>query len=107
MTSTPFNSMGLNADEISLRIQEWLTVHISELLSLPVDQILLDIPFDRYGLDSAAAVGMIGDLGDWLGLTLDPTLPYDYPTAVQLADHLAQVVDAEGAKRARTEKVDA
>ncbi|WP_197387730.1 acyl carrier protein [Ralstonia pseudosolanacearum] len=102
MNATPFEAAGDDAAGISLRIQDWLAAHISDLLSLPVDQIPLDTPFDRYGLDSAAAVGMIGDLGEWLGRTLDPTLPYDYPTALQLADHLAEVISASEDQRAAT-----
>jgi acyl carrier protein len=104
MNATPFNAAGHDTAGISLRIQDWLAAHIGELLSLPVDQIPLDTPFDRYGLDSAAAVGMIGDLGEWLGRTLDPTLPYDYPTVLQLADHLAEVVSADEKQRAATQE---
>lgn len=100
MNAIPFEAVGDDAASISLRIQDWLAAHISDLLSLPVDQVPLDTPFDRYGLDSAAAVGMIGDLGEWLGRTLDPTLPYDYPTALQLADHLAEVISASEGQRA-------
>ncbi|ABE47183.1 acyl carrier protein [Polaromonas sp. JS666] len=92
MNTNAFDPKGLSSEEISLEIQDWLVRHIGDLLSLPVDKVPVDAPFDRYGLDSAAAVGMIGDLGDWLGKTLEPTLPYDYPTAQQLADHLAAVI---------------
>jgi acyl carrier protein len=104
VNATPFNAADHDATGISLRIQDWLAAHISELLSLPVDQVPLDTPFDRYGLDSAAAVGMIGDLGEWLGRTLDPTLPYDYPTALQLADHLAEVISTSEKRLATTEE---
>ena len=50
----------------------------------------MTIPFDRYGLDSSAAIGMIGDLENWIGIELDPTLPYDYPSIETLAQHLAE-----------------
>jgi acyl carrier protein len=35
------------------------------------------------------AIGLTGDLEDWLGTRLDPTLLYDYPTVAALAKHLA------------------
>jgi acyl carrier protein len=92
MNTTQFNPCGASLETVSTSIQDWLAQYIGDLLSLPSDQVPVDTPFDRYGLDSAAAVGMIGDLGDWLGRTLDPSLPYDYPTALQLADHLASVI---------------
>jgi acyl carrier protein len=97
MNTAPFSGHGASPEDISLAIQDWLASHISDLLSLPVEEVPADVPFDRYGLDSAAAVGMIGDLGDWLGRTLDPSLPYDYPTAEKLADHLAATMTAEPA----------
>ena len=46
-------------------------------------------PFDRYGLSSMTAVLMTGEMEDWLGRTLDPTLPYDYPTIETLSQFLA------------------
>ena len=49
----------------------------------------MTIPFDRYGLDSSAAVGMTGDLEDWLGKEVEPILLYDYPTIETLARHLS------------------
>jgi len=30
-------------------------------------------------------------LEDWLGLTIDPTVVYDYPTIEALAKHLAEL----------------
>jgi acyl carrier protein len=33
---------------------------------------------------------MSGDLEDWVGRKIDPTLLYDYPTIETLAQHLAE-----------------
>lgn len=71
----------------AVEIQSWLVRYLAELLE--IDEVNVKIPFDRYGLDSTAAVGMISDLGNWLGLKLEPTLPYDFPTIEALAQHLA------------------
>jgi acyl carrier protein len=40
-------------------------------------------------LDSAAAVGMTGELADWLDHEMDPTLLYDYPTIESLVQYLS------------------
>lgn len=69
-------------------IQAWLISHMAELLEIASDEIDIAIPFDRYGLDSSAVVGMVGELEDWLETELDPTLLYDYPTIESLAKHL-------------------
>ncbi len=70
-------------------IQAWLVSYLAELLEIEPDEIDVTIPFDRYGLDSSAAVGLTGDLEDWLGSEIDPTLMYDYPTIQALANHVA------------------
>ena len=69
-------------------IQAWLIDYLSELLEVKPDAIDVKVTFDRYGLDSSAAVGMTGALEDWLGYELDPTLIYDYPTIEALASNL-------------------
>lgn len=55
----------------------------------------MTLPFDRYGLDSSVAVGLTGDLEDWLETKLDPTLLYDYPTIEGLSQHLADEFKAK------------
>ncbi len=71
-------------------IQEWIVSYLAQLLEIQPDEIDTEIPFDQYGLDSSAAVGMTGDLEDWMGTKIDPTLLYDYPTIQALAQHLAK-----------------
>ncbi|WP_339381836.1 acyl carrier protein [Dendronalium phyllosphericum] len=69
-------------------IQTWIVSYIAELLEVDAEEIDVTIPFDRYGLDSSAAVGLTGDLEDWLGREINPTLLYDYPTVEALVQHL-------------------
>jgi acyl carrier protein len=70
-------------------IRQWMVNYVAELLDIHQAEVKTDIPFDRYGLDSLAAVGMTGDLEEWLGEKLDPTLLYDYPTIDAFSSHLA------------------
>lgn len=74
-------------------IQQWLIHYLANLLEMPQENVETNIPFDSYGLDSAAAVGMTGELEAWLGQDVDPTLPYIYTTIEALAQHLAAGVD--------------
>ncbi len=78
----------------AVEIQAWIVSYLAELLEMDPDEVNATIPFDRYGLDSSAAVGMTGDLEDWLGRKLDPTLLYDYPTVEGLARHLGSDLKA-------------
>ena len=71
-------------------IQAWIASYLAQLLEIDQDEVDVTIPFDQYGLDSSAAVGMTGDLEDWVERKIDPTLLYDYPTIEALAQHLAE-----------------
>jgi acyl carrier protein len=73
-------------------IQTWLVSYLAELLGIDLDEIDITIPFNRYGLDSATAIALTGDLGDWLGAELDPTLLYDYPTIQALVQYLVEAL---------------
>ncbi|NER47858.1 MAG: alpha/beta fold hydrolase [Symploca sp. SIO1A3] len=71
-------------------IQTWLIKQIAEQLGLEPQEIDIREPFARYGLDSVAAVRLSGELEEWLGRKLAPTLAYDYPTIEALARHLSK-----------------
>jgi acyl carrier protein len=74
----------------TVEIQEWIVAYLAQLLAIEPDEVNVTSSFDQYGLDSSAAIGMTGDLEDWVGRTIDPTLLYDYPTVETLAQHLAE-----------------
>lgn len=83
--------MEVQANKFSKQeIQDWLASYLAKLLEMEPSKVDVTIPFNRYGLDSSAAVGMTGDLEEWLGYELDPTLIYDYPTIEALVDHISQ-----------------
>ncbi|BAZ49187.1 hypothetical protein NIES4103_17980 [Nostoc sp. NIES-4103] len=81
---------GQGTQVTAAKIKEWLVQYLSELLEISSEKIDAKNTFERYGLDSSAAMVLTGDLGDWLGKELDPTLVYDYPTIAALAEHLAE-----------------
>jgi acyl carrier protein len=89
-TKADANSTLLKEPPTAAEIQAWIASYLADLLEIEPDEVEVTIPFDQYGLDSAAAVGMTGDMEDWLGCKLDPTLLYDYPTVEALARHLAE-----------------
>ncbi|GAA6619604.1 acyl carrier protein [Scytonema sp. NUACC26] len=70
------------------KIQTWLVSRLAEQLEIDSNKIDVAIPFERYGVDSLIAISLTGDLEQWLGCELDPTLLYDYPTVKALAQHL-------------------
>ena len=72
-------------------IREWIVDRVARELSVKAAEIDVDAPLSRYGLDSVAAVHLVSDLEEWLKVDLDPTLPYEFPTASALARHLTTV----------------
>ena len=88
--SNQFDPLGglLKKPLTTLEVQDWIVFHLAELLEVDPDEIDVTIPFDRYGLDSSEAIGMTGELEDWLGQELHPTLLYDYPTIEKLAKYV-------------------
>lgn len=71
-------------------IKFWLVSYLANLLEIKADEVDTTIPFDRYGLDSVVAVGLTGDLEDWMGCAIDPTILYDYPTIDSLVNYLSE-----------------
>ena len=79
-----------SADPSAAAIEAWLVEQLATCLNTEAEDIDPEVPFDSYGLDSAAAVGLTGDLEDWLQRRVSPTLLYDYPTVAALAEHLGK-----------------
>jgi len=71
-----------------------LISYVAELLEIEADELDLNSSFQSYGLSSAEGVGMIGDLQDWLGESLNPVLIYEYPSIATLSAQLAKKVPA-------------
>ena len=74
-------------------IEDWLVSYLSETLEIEQDEIDPNVSFNEYGLDSSSAIVLTGDLQEWLGQDLDPTLLFDYPTIEALADYLAEMTE--------------
>lgn len=70
-------------------IENWLVTHLALYLKVPSNEIDIKEAFATCGLDSSVAITMTGDLGQWLGYELEPTLFWEYPNIQALAEHLA------------------
>ncbi|MFT7521651.1 MAG: acyl-CoA synthetase (AMP-forming)/AMP-acid ligase II/acyl carrier protein, partial [Kiritimatiellia bacterium] len=69
--------------------ERWLTAWISE--NRPSQGVDPDATFVELGLDSAELLLLGGEIEQWLGGTVRPTLPYELPTPRLLASHLASL----------------
>jgi acyl transferase domain-containing protein/thioesterase domain-containing protein/aryl carrier-like protein len=71
-------------------IREWLISHLAAELGVPAADIDPLSSFDGLGVSSREAVTLSGDMEDWLGRKLSPTLLWEYPTIDALAGYLAE-----------------
>ncbi len=76
---------GASAEEIL----NWLIRWVAKEVKVDPAQIDVDEPFVNFGLTSRQAVLLSGDLEDWLGVELEPSLVWDFPTINTLSAHLA------------------
>lgn len=74
----------------SSEIIDFLKLELSKFLSTPPEKIDIETPFEKYGLDSAKAVLMVGKLEDLLDVELPSTLLWDYNNIKSLSEHLGQ-----------------
>ena len=71
-------------------IDLWLIDYLADLLEVPADAIDPTAHFQELGLDSSLAISLTGDLEEWLGRRVNPTLLYTYTTIESLSNGLAE-----------------
>jgi acyl carrier protein len=69
-------------------IQTWLQSYISKLLDTGTEEVGVHMELDRFGLNSAGVVSMIGELEEWLKVELSPSLLFEHTTIDAVAAHL-------------------
>lgn len=71
-------------------IQDWLIIRIAELLHKDAAAIDTRELFSNYGLSSIDAVTLSGELEEFTGLRLSPTITFDYPNIITLSNYLSE-----------------
>ncbi|MDO5033143.1 type I polyketide synthase [Corynebacterium sp.] len=69
-------------------LRGWLRNWVAETTGLSPEEITDAKPLENFGLSSRDAVVLSGELENLLGIKLEPTVAYEYPTIAQLADRL-------------------
>ena len=71
-------------------IQAWLVNYFVEILEIPAEEIDREVNFEDYGLDSEVAITLTGDLEEWLGKKINPTLVYNYTNIESISKYLGK-----------------
>ncbi len=86
--------------DVSAReIRDWLATRVAETVSAEPAEIDPSVPFDAHGINSTDALSISGELEEWLGITLSPTVLYEHATIDALAAHLTGAPADEGSPR--------
>jgi acyl carrier protein len=83
-------------------IQEWLISHLATSFELDPHSIDVQQDFMEYGLNSIEMVNISGELEEYLGCRLDPTLILNHPNIQVLSDFLAEFTAALPGDRPKT-----
>jgi acyl-CoA synthetase (AMP-forming)/AMP-acid ligase II/acyl carrier protein len=77
-------------------MEAWLVAEVARHVSMDGSQIDVRAPFAQYGLSSLMAVSITNDLGVWLGVELEATVFWDYPTIEALVGYLTTSAASSG-----------
>jgi acyl-CoA synthetase (AMP-forming)/AMP-acid ligase II/acyl carrier protein len=93
---TNVGTSGAEALETAQGLESWLLTKLAAVVGAPVSELDPAAPFAQYGLDSASAVALSGEIATELKMDLEATLFWDHPTLSDLAAHLATLRAAGG-----------
>jgi polyketide synthase 12 len=98
---------GLPADEQHGVLLDLVRAHMATVLGLPSPQsIAPELAFSDHGFDSLTAVELRNRLKAATGLTLSPTLIFDYPNPSAIAEHFRTQLVGESEQEPAASQVD-
>ncbi|MCY1045881.1 amino acid adenylation domain-containing protein [Corallococcus sp. bb12-1] len=84
-----------SADRSREELVAWLRAYVARSTDLAEETIDVDRAFVDYGLTSKDAVFLSGELGEWLGRDVSPTLVWQHPTITAVSVHLGRAPEPE------------
>ncbi|WP_280340462.1 polyketide synthase Pks13 [Nocardia neocaledoniensis] len=86
-TPTPTPETSTPEGDLSVaELREWLRRWVADATGQSIDAITVDRPMEEFGLASRDALALGGDIEDYTGVTLAPTVIYQHPTIGSLAE---------------------
>ncbi|MFE3542193.1 polyketide synthase Pks13 [Nocardia sp. NPDC059177] len=73
-------------DHSVAEVRDWLRKWVADATGQSVDAITVDRPMEEFGLASRDALALGGDIEDYAGVSLAPTVIYQHPTIASLAE---------------------
>ena len=85
------------------QITDWLISWIAKELGMPAQEIDAGHSLLEYSMSSLTATILVGDLEDWLGLRLPPSLVWDYTSIDAMSAYLVEKARFKQTETARSE----
>lgn len=70
-------------------VQEFIVQYLSTKLDVSPERLEVDAPIMTTGISSREAVVLSGELEDFIGQPVEPSVAWEYPTIAALSQHLA------------------
>jgi acyl carrier protein len=77
------------------QVADWLIDWIAKETRMPAAGIETGHSLLQYSLSSVTATILVGDLEDWLGCQLPPTIVWDYPSIDEMADFVVSTATSQ------------
>ena len=95
-TPTPTASPSSSSNVEISQVKETLKQTLAQALYVDINEIVENQKFIDLGLDSIVGVEWIATVNQTYGLEIKATKLYDYPTLLELTEHVAQVLSSQG-----------
>ena len=77
-------------------IESWIEKWLSRQVGIETNAITRQASFADYGMDSILAVELVQTLEDWLGIPLEPTILWNFPTIESFTQYLVSRKQTKG-----------
>lgn len=74
------------------QIIDFILTRLTAQMHLAKESIDIQSPLANYGVDSIHALSLCAELEDWLGIEIEQTIAWDYPTIEKMAEFLESEV---------------
>lgn len=74
-------------------IQQWIVAYVAKLMGVEASQIDPKQSFDQIGLNSSAAVALIGDLEEHLDFDISPSLLFESENIEEVAQSISEELE--------------
>ena len=82
------NGKSKEPESVAMLVRNFLLAAVAKHAKINPESVDIGRHFTVYGLDSAAAIGITGELEELLGRRISPTIVYEYPSIEALSNHL-------------------